>query len=238
MNKKKCPYLEIVTMTYCGAYPIKKLVPLEVTRGSSPCLKENYEGCALYKGSLHDTLMEDIRGFQLEKDLYYHGGHMWLRPEGENIRLGVDDFSRRLLSPITGVNLPLIGTMLKEGENTFTLRCGHRLADLPSPLDGEVVDVHDGLHTNPVPLNKDPYGDGWMLLVHPSGDNPLKETLSGEFARRWLEDDIERLHRILEAELGVVVTDGGEPLAGLSNRLEEVHWNRLIRLFFVKKREE
>lgn len=234
-DRKRCPHLKTVTMTYCNVAPVKKMIPLESVKTPSPCITGKYETCSFYIDSIGGLYLEEIRGFQIKRGLYYTPSHLWLRPELNGIRIGLDDFARKLLGSFTGIELPLRGALLKKGEEAFTLICGGKSVSLLAPFDGRVIDIHESLINDLEPLNTDPYNEGWLMVIHSLTEQPIKGALFGEEARKWLEEDIERLHRVLGTEVGIGLTDGGTLIHNLHSRLNENQWNHIINLFFKRR---
>src|SRR3989304_2852889 len=78
-----------------------------------------------------------LRGVLLHPGLFYHPGHTWVMPQGNGmVRIGLDDFGRRLVDGVQGVELPREGARVRQGEAAVQLDCGQKRARLPSPVDG------------------------------------------------------------------------------------------------------
>jgi hypothetical protein len=50
-----CPYLKEVTMVFCRAYPVKKLVPIDRVTTASTCGADGFCSCPLYREALGRT---------------------------------------------------------------------------------------------------------------------------------------------------------------------------------------
>ncbi len=175
---------------------------------------------------------EKVKGFLLKRGFYYHRGHTWLRLEGDRVRVGLDDFAQRLVGGIDGISMPTKGSKIRAGEGAWNLRCGERSVKMLSPIDGMVVAVNEALIRDVSLISKDPYGHGWVFIIQPSNGG-LKRLLYGNAAKSWLAGEADRLHQILEAEMGVTVTDGGELEKCLYIKLDEEQWSGLISKFFL-----
>jgi glycine cleavage system H lipoate-binding protein len=176
-----------------------------------------------------------VAGYQLPESLHYHRGHTWARPAGvENVVVGMDDFARRLLGPANEVELPAVGTWLRQGASGFRVRVDGRAADLVSPIEGEVVEVNESVREQPGLATDDPYGRGWLVKVR-AVDLPanLRNLLSGRLARRFVEDAREGLDLRLMALSGSVLQDGGEPVADFAKHLPVAEWKRLVGEFLL-----
>lgn len=176
-----------------------------------------------------------VAGYELPGDLYFHPGHTWARPVGrERATLGVDDFARRLVGRIERIELPSVGSPVRQGEPAFRIYLDGRTVELLSPVDGEVEEINPDLRTRPDRLESEPYGRGWLLRVRSSTlGRSLRNLLTGSLARRWMEDTRQRLELRLVALSGSVLQDGGEPVADFVRHLPYGEWRRMVRDFLL-----
>jgi glycine cleavage system H protein len=176
-----------------------------------------------------------VAGYQMPEALYYHRGHTWARPlDADTVLVGVDDFARRLIGPAATVKTPSRGDWLHQGGRGFAMKLDGKLAELVSPVEGEVVEVNRDLAERPSLAGEDPYGRGWVLKVKaPNLANNLRNLLSGRLARKWMEDSREALELRLMAFSGSVLQDGGEPAADLGSHLPKADWDRLVHEFLL-----
>jgi glycine cleavage system H protein len=176
---------------------------------------------------------ETVRGFRLEPDYYHHPKHVWiaLSPEdGNEARIGIDDFAARLIGRIARASVPVEGMPVKENAVCFLLHPGERTVRLVAPASGSIRAVNPGVAADPSLINRDPYGEGWIFSLRPEG-RAVDGLYHGDVARRWLESEVERLQRIFASDLGMTATDGGEALADISDRLTDARWAGVIRQF-------
>ncbi|HEX5445647.1 MAG TPA: glycine cleavage system protein GcvH [Pirellulales bacterium] len=103
--------------------------------------------------------------------------HEWVQVEqkdGQQIAtVGISAFALEALTDLVFIELPKVGRRLKAGEAFGEIESVKAVSDLYSPVDGEVVAVHDGLGDKLESLNADPYGEGWMMQVKLAGDASL-----------------------------------------------------------------
>ena len=176
-----------------------------------------------------------VAGYQMPEALYYHRGHTWARPlDADTVLIGVDDFARRMIGPADSVKAPSRGDWVHQGARAFALKVDGKMAELVSPVEGEVVEVNRDLAEKPGLASEDPYGRGWVLKVKaPNLANNLRNLLSGRLARKWMEDSREALELRLMAFSGSVLQDGGEPAADLGHHLPSADWDRLVHEFLL-----
>lgn len=234
MNEKRCPFLETKTVTFCRAYP-SKMIPVDrMSSSEGLCNTCHYEECALYSEvSGAGKGMEHVRGFHLKSDYYYHPKHLWVAPssgeEGE-ARVGIDDFAARLIGKVDRVSVPAAGVPVKENSVCFLLHSGQRTVRMVSPATGVMKAVNPRVTADPSIINADPYSEGWVFSMRPKGDASsglYHETV----ARKWLESEVERLHRVFSCDLGMTATDGGEAHMEISSRLNDAQWGKIVSQF-------
>ncbi len=98
-------------------------------------------------------------------ELKYTEQHEWARVEGARVRIGITDFAQDALGDIVYVDLPEPGTEVRAGEPFGEVESTKSVSDVYSPVSGTVSETNASLTDSPELVNRDPYGDGWMVLV-------------------------------------------------------------------------
>ncbi len=175
--------------------------------------------------------------FQLQKGLYYHQGHTWAQPEEDNVvKVGIDDFAQKFLGKPEAFDMPKPGTRITQGENAWKLLVDSKPIDMLSPVNGEVISVNESVIQNPDLLSQDPYNNGWLVKVKVDKLNSnLKNLLSGRVAVAWMENTVNLLRSKMSGELGMVLQDGGFPVAGFAKELSPDSWEDVAAEFFMSK---
>ncbi|MCL2707127.1 MAG: glycine cleavage system protein GcvH [Dehalococcoidia bacterium] len=115
------------------------------------------------------------------KELSYSECHVWCKKEPDgNIRLGMTYFYQEKFKNIVYIDLPESGTKITKGEPLASFESSKIAADIISPISGTIVESNSELADKPGIVNKDPYGQGWMLLVKPSQITELDDMLSAQ----------------------------------------------------------
>ena len=114
--------------------------------------------------------------YAVPNQLYYTKEHEWVRIEGDKCRIGVTDYAQKSLHEIVYVDLPKIGARVGQMQSLGTVESVKAVADVFSPISGEVLEVNNSLSDAPELVNKGPYEEGWITLIKP---NDLKKELSG-----------------------------------------------------------
>jgi glycine cleavage system H protein len=101
-------------------------------------------------------------------ELKYTKDHEWLRVEEDKCRIGITDYAQNSLHEVVYVDLPQVGRMLVQKETLGTVESVKAVSEIYSPMSGEVVEVNVKLVEAPELVNKQPYGEGWLILMRPS----------------------------------------------------------------------
>lgn len=102
-------------------------------------------------------------------NLLYAESHEWLKIEGSEGVIGITDFAQDSLGDITFIDLPQIGDTFAKGQEMGTVESVKAASDIYMPCDCEVIAVNESVLGNPEKVNKDPYGEGWLLRVNITG---------------------------------------------------------------------
>lgn len=102
---------------------------------------------------------------KVPRDLFYTTDHTWVLVENEDGVVGISDFGQSELAEVVYIDLPSIGTEVIQGSPFGTIEAMKSVAELISPVSGEVIEINDALESDPRQVNMDPYGDGWMIRV-------------------------------------------------------------------------
>ncbi len=111
------------------------------------------------------------------KDLKYTDEHEWVAVDGDIATIGVTDYAQGELGDLVFVELPEVGDDVTMGESFGTVEAVKAVSDLFAPLSGSVVEVNEMLTDDPEIVNKDPYGDGWMIKIKMSDADELSNLL-------------------------------------------------------------
>ncbi len=113
-------------------------------------------------------------------ELKYSTDHEWCRVEGEYAYIGITDFAQSELGDIVFVDIPTEGETLAAGDVFGTIEAVKTVSDAFTPVSGEVVEVNPAIDADPALVNKDPYGEGWMVKVLMSDAAEAESLMSAE----------------------------------------------------------
>ena len=120
-------------------------------------------------------------------NLKYTAEHEWLRVDGEDAYIGVTDFAQHELGDIVFVEVETVGEVLEKGETFGTVEAVKTVSDMYMPISGEVVEFNDALVENPELINKDPFGEGWVIKMRILKADQVNSLLSAEAYKKLTE---------------------------------------------------
>ena len=110
----------------------------------------------------------------------YTSEHEWIRLEGEEGFVGITDYAQDQLGDIVFVDVPTEGETLKQGDVFGSIEVVKTVSDLFIPVGGEILEVNPALEENPELVNKDPYGEGWLIRIKPTDVAEMDQLLDAE----------------------------------------------------------
>ncbi len=110
-------------------------------------------------------------------ELKYTKDHEWVRLEGNIATVGITDYAQSELGDIVFVELPGIGDEIKQSDTFGTIEAVKAVSDLYAPVSGKVIEVNGSLEDEPMLINSDPYGDGWMIKVEFDNSDEVEQLL-------------------------------------------------------------
>jgi glycine cleavage system H protein len=89
------------------------------------------------------------------------------------VRIGITDYAQGELGDVVFVNLPKVGETVADHQAFGTIEAVKAVSELYAPVDGEVVEVNGTLESDPAAVNRDPYGEGWMIALRVKSPSEL-----------------------------------------------------------------
>ncbi len=125
------------------------------------------------------------------EELKYSKTHEWVAVDAatKTAVVGLSAFALEALTDLVYVELPKVGAKVKAGQSFGEIESVKAVSDLYSPVNGEVVAIHEGLAEHLDVLKTDPYGEGWMVKIKLSDDQGLGDLLShSAYAKQCAEE--------------------------------------------------
>ena len=113
----------------------------------------------------------------VSEELRYTSEHEWIRSGDGTVRVGITDYAQDALGDIVYVTLPEPGTQVQAGHSLGEVESTKSVSEIYAPVSGTVTARNDALTDTPELVNSDPYGQGWLVEIEPSGDTDLADLL-------------------------------------------------------------
>ena len=104
--------------------------------------------------------------------------HEWLRPEGDEIVVGITEHAAEQLGDIVFVELPEVGTEVSKDDECVVIESVKAASDILAPIDGEIIEVNEPLVDDPGKVNEDPLGDAWFFKIKPADPSQMDDYMS------------------------------------------------------------
>lgn len=124
---------------------------------------------------------------KIPENLKFTHDHEWVRVEGETAVVGITDFAQGELGDVVFVEIETEGETLDKGEIFGTVEAVKTVSDLFMPVGGEVVEANEALAASPELVNKDPYGEGWMIRIKMAGEGELDGLMTPAEYQKMIE---------------------------------------------------
>jgi glycine cleavage system H protein len=113
-------------------------------------------------------------------DLVYTAEHEYVArtADASVVRIGITDYAQGELGDVVFVTLPRTGERLTSHQSFGSIEAVKAVSELYSPVAGEVVEINTALDADPAAVNRDPYGEGWMVKLRVSSPSELKALLT------------------------------------------------------------
>jgi glycine cleavage system H protein len=115
---------------------------------------------------------------KIPADLKYTKDHEWIKVEGNIATVGITHFAQSELGDIVYVDVDTLNETIEKEEVFGSVEAVKTVSDLFMPISGEIIEFNEALGDEPEKVNKDPYGEGWMIKIAISDASQIEELLS------------------------------------------------------------
>ena len=123
----------------------------------------------------------------IPENLKYTKDHEWIRVEGEEAFVGITDYAQGELGDIVFLEIETEGEELAKEEVFGTIEAVKTVSDMFMPVSGEVIEVNEKLEETPEIVNKDSYGEGWLIKIKLTNPSEVDELLDAAAYKNLLE---------------------------------------------------
>lgn len=120
-------------------------------------------------------------------DYLYSRDHEWVHVEGDLCTLGITEYAQEELGEIVFVELPDVGQSFNVTDEVGTIESVKAVAEVYTPVSGDVAEVNSALEEEPELVNDDPHGDGWLIKLRIASKTDLDELMSAEQYEEYLQ---------------------------------------------------
>ncbi|MCF8308664.1 MAG: glycine cleavage system protein GcvH [Bacteroidales bacterium] len=125
----------------------------------------------------------------IRDNLKYTDDHEWIKLEDDTAYIGITDYAQKELGDIVFIEVETEGETLDKGETFGTVEAVKTVSDMYMPLTGEVQEFNGELEDQPELVNKDPYGDGWIIKIKVSDKSEMDQLLDAEGYKKIVEGE-------------------------------------------------
>jgi glycine cleavage system H lipoate-binding protein len=174
--------------------------------------------------------------FGLPGGMFVSAGHVWANVTVPGmVRLGLDDFTRKMIGRIDALTLPAKGALIKKGEMLFSIKQGERVAVFHAPISGKIQTINAELPQHLDWLENHPYEKGWICSIKPEHlAEELGQLKIGEKAAAWYQQEIARLRQLLIPQNGnghAAAPALGRFVEGQLEEVDEMTWTAFTKTF-------
>ncbi len=123
----------------------------------------------------------------IPENLKYTKDHEWIKVDGDQVTVGITDYAQNELGDIVFVEIETEGETLDKEEVFGTVEAVKTVSDIFMPVSGEVAEVNSKLEDSPEIVNKDPYGEGWLIKVNLSDKSEIDDLLDADKYKELIE---------------------------------------------------
>jgi len=120
-------------------------------------------------------------------DYLYSREHEWVHVMDDVCVLGITEFAQQELGEVVFVELPEVGQVFNAQDELGTIESVKAVAEVYSPVAGEVVEINDAVVDDPEMLNDDPHGEGWLVKIRFSSADDLKALMNAEAYEEFIK---------------------------------------------------
>ncbi len=123
-------------------------------------------------------------------ELKYSKSHEWVRVNDDGtVTVGITDHAQELLGDLVYVEVPEPGSQLEAEQACAVVESVKAASDVYAPLAGTVVAVNETLADSPEVVNRDAYGDGWIMRLKPADSDALNELMDSSEYQEFIETE-------------------------------------------------
>lgn len=121
------------------------------------------------------------------EDYKYSKDHEWVRIEDDICVVGITDYAQDELGEVVFVELPRVGETFAAHDEIGSIESVKAVAEVYTPVSGEVIEINEALEDAPETVNSDPHGEGWLVKIRFSAEGELGDLMDVEAYQQFLD---------------------------------------------------
>jgi glycine cleavage system H protein len=123
----------------------------------------------------------------IPSDLRYHKEHEWVRVDGRRATIGLSDFAQDALGDIVYMATPKVGASVAYGTEITEVESTKTVSPVYAPVAGTIVAFNEALKEQPEAINRDPYGNGWIVVIEMTDPKELDALMTAAQYESFLQ---------------------------------------------------
>jgi len=113
-------------------------------------------------------------------NLRYTKDHEWVKIDGDTATVGITEYAQKELGDIVYIEVETVGEVINQADVFGTIEAVKTVSDLFMPLSGEILEFNPIIESKPDVVNKDPYGEGWIVRIKLKEPSEVSSLLTPE----------------------------------------------------------
>jgi len=188
---------------------------------------------------LSETEKPDAEEFLIPGGVFISEGHCWVSvSQNGSVKVGIDDFAKKVIGRIDDVEMPNLGRVIKVGDILFTVKKNNKMIPFKSPISGKVIKINSELSSHPHKLEVTSYGQNWICTLDADNlDLELKELKIGKSAIIFYQEEIEHCHNQFKEfvdmkKIEKEMSGKNGRISGVFEKIDEKEISKFVDRFF------
>jgi glycine cleavage system H protein len=131
-----------------------------------------------------------VKEYLIPENLYYDQNDFWIKIEANSVLIGITEEGQKNTGDILYLELAPAGTVVRRGEKIGSIESGKWVGNLTAPLSGAVAESNPAVTRNPRLVNRDAYGEGWMVRLIMDNPDELGLLMGAREYEAWLDEQL------------------------------------------------
>jgi glycine cleavage system H protein len=125
----------------------------------------------------------------IPSELKYTKEHEWIKCNGNEALVGITDYAQSELGDIVFIEIDTVGNEIDKEQSFGTIEAVKTVSDVFMPVSGKIIEKNPKIEETPEIVNKDPYGEGWLVRIIIKDNSQLNDLLSAEAYKKHIGEE-------------------------------------------------